>query len=123
MARGAFFLIAICPFTLSNSLILIRDGWSAMLFVGALYFFYELKFVRMVTLTALLFYLRVASGLQLVMVLGIVSLVFYIRAERVWVRRSILGGLTLTGAAAAYGSFYLLTVVAPIQTISGIFDF
>jgi hypothetical protein len=122
VARGAFFLMAICPFTLSNSLILIRDGWSAMLFVGAVYYFYELKIGRMAILAALLFYLRVASGLQLVMVLGIVSLVFYFRAERKWVRRSILGGLSLTGAAVAYGSFYLLTVVTPVQTISGVFD-
>jgi hypothetical protein len=122
VARGAFFLMAICPFTLSNSLILIRDGWTAMLFVGAVYFFYELKLGRMVILAGLLFYLRVASGLQLVMVLGIVSLVFYFRAERRWVRRSILGGLMLTGVAVAYGSFYILTVVTPIQTFIGVFD-
>jgi hypothetical protein len=122
VARGAFFLMAICPFTLSNSLILMRDGWTAMLFVGAVYFFYEWRLVRMVILGGLLFYLRVASGLQLVMVLGIVSLVFYFRAERRWVRRSILGGLMLTGVAVAYGSFYLLTVVTPIQTFSGVFD-
>ena len=122
VARGAFFLMAICPFTLSNSLILIRDGWSAMLFVGAVYFLYELKLGRMAILAALLFYLRVASGLQLVMVLGIVSLVFYFRAERRWLRRSILGGLVLAGAAVAYGSFYLLTTITPIQTFGGVFD-
>lgn len=122
VARGAFLLMAICPFTLSNGLILIRDGWSAMLFVGAIYFFYELRLGRMAVLTALLFYLRVASGLQLVMVLGILSLVFYVRAERTWVRRSILGGLVLTGAVVGYGSFYLLTVVTPIQTLSGVID-
>lgn len=122
VARGAFFLMAICPFTLSNSLILIRDGWTAMLFVGALYFFYEWKLGRMTILAVLLFYLRVASGLQLAMVLGIMSLVFYFRAERRWVRRSILGGLVLTGAAVAYGSFYLLTIVTPIQTFSDVFD-
>jgi hypothetical protein len=122
VARGAFLLMVICPFTLANSLILIRDGWTAMLFVGAIYFFYELKVGRMAVLTSLLFYLRVASGIQLVMVLGIVSLVFYFRAERTWVRRSILGGLVLTGAGVAYGSFYLLTVVTPIQTLSGVFD-
>jgi hypothetical protein len=122
VARGAFFLMAICPFTLSNSLILIRDGWSAMLFVGAVYYFYELKLGRMAILAALLFYLRVASGLQLVMVLGIVSLVFYFRADRKWVRRSILGGLALTGAAVAYGSLYLLTTITSIQTFGGVFD-
>jgi hypothetical protein len=122
VARGAFFLMAICPFTLSNSLVLIRDGWTAMLFVGALYFFYELKFGRMAVLTTLLFYLRVASGLQLVMVLGIMSLVFYFRAEQTWVRRGILGGLVITGAAVVYGSFYLLTVITPVQTFAGIFD-
>jgi hypothetical protein len=122
VARGAFLLMVICPFTLANSLILIRDGWTAMLFVGAIYFFYELKVGRMAVLTSLLFYLRVASGLQLVMVLGIVSLVFYFRAERTWVRRSILGGLVLTGTAVAYGSFYLLTIVTPIQTFTGVFD-
>ena len=122
VARGAFFLMAICPFTLMNSLILMRDGWSAMLFVGALYFFYELKLGRMVILAGLLFYLRVASGLQLVMVLGIVSLVFYFRAERRWVRRSILGGLMIIGIAVAYGSLYLLTIVTPIQTFTGVFD-
>jgi hypothetical protein len=122
VARGAFLLMVICPFTLANSLILIRDGWTAMLFVGAIYFFYELKVGRMAVLTSLLFYLRVASGIQLVMVLGIVSLVFYFRAERTWVRRSILGGLVLTGTAVAYGSFYLLTIVTPIQTFTGVFD-
>ena len=122
VARGAFLLMVICPFTLANSLILIRDGWTAMLFVGAIYFFYELKVGRMAVLTSLLFYLRVASGIQLVVVLGIVSLVFYFRAERTWVRRSILGGLVLTGTAVAYGSFYLLTIVTPIQTFTGVFD-
>jgi len=67
--KTSYRLVALCPFLLSNSLILIRDGWIAMAFIGAILYFLEGKYARMALLVALAFYLRIASALVLLFVL------------------------------------------------------
>lgn len=72
--RVAFALTLICPFLLANSLILIRDGWTAALYAGSLYFFLRKQYVRLGILAVLLFFIRIASGAQLLFALGIFTL-------------------------------------------------
>ena len=50
-------------------MILVRDGWTAALFVGAILFFIQHRHVTTFTTGALLFFLRIASGLQLLVAL------------------------------------------------------
>jgi hypothetical protein len=64
----------ICPVMMANGLILIRDGWTAVLFIGAIYFFLSNRYILLLVTAALLFYIRMASGLQLIVAL---TLFFY----------------------------------------------
>jgi hypothetical protein len=74
VGRIAFVLSLICPFILANSLILIRDGWTAALYAGGLYFFVRKEYVKVAILTTLLFFIRIASGAQLLFAIGIFTL-------------------------------------------------
>lgn len=62
VAWYAFIFTAICPFIISNSLILMRDGWVATLFISSIYFLVSRKYIFLVAAILLLFYLRFASG-------------------------------------------------------------
>ncbi|MFW6008910.1 MAG: hypothetical protein ACOCP8_06555 [archaeon] len=62
IAWYAFVFMAICPYTLSNSLILIRDGWIATLMIGSIYFLHRKQYLLLIISVFLLFYLRIASG-------------------------------------------------------------
>ena len=79
----AFRLMAVAPFLLSNSLILVRDGATAALFMGAVYYFVRRRYVIMGILSALLFYVRIASGLQLVFALGFFVLLRLIQLRKI----------------------------------------
>jgi hypothetical protein len=92
---------------MNYSLVLVRDGWTAALFAGSLAFFLQGKFVQSAVMGAVLFFLRIASGLQLVFVAGIMSLLFLRRLE------SRKKQLLYLGGAAALGTI-ALTVAFPI---------
>ena len=62
IAIAVFGFSAICPFLLSNSLVLIRDGWTAALLMAGLYFLLKKKYALLIGSMVLLFYLRIASG-------------------------------------------------------------
>ncbi len=81
VAQTAFGLVAVCPFVLSNSLILVRDGWTATLCIGAAYFLLKRRYLLMIALTALLFYLRVGSGLLSLTVLFSLALLQIVRSR------------------------------------------
>lgn len=59
----------ICPFIMSNGLILVRDGWTAVLFIGSIYFLLSKRYIPLIALSTLLFYLRISSGIQLIVAL------------------------------------------------------
>lgn len=65
VAETAFKLVMWCPFILRNSLVLIRDGWVTALSIGAIYLFLKKRYLSMLALTALTFYLRIGSGFLL----------------------------------------------------------
>ena len=122
VGKVAFALALICPFTLANSLILIRDGWTATLFAGALLFFLRKQYVRMALLGGLLLYIRLASGLQLIFALGIFSYLFYYRADRRWKRFLIAVSILASGILAAYGAFEAIKMVIPSISIGNLFS-
>ncbi len=75
----SFKLSLFCPFYLTNGLILIRDGWTAMLLIASIYFFLKKKYILLALATTLCFYIRIASGVQLVIALAfLASYQFYI---------------------------------------------
>ena len=61
----AFIFALICPLLIQNSLFLIRDGWTAMLYIGALLFVAKNQYLLTLIFSAILWYLRPASGIQL----------------------------------------------------------
>jgi len=69
VADLAYKFSMICPIIMVNGLILVRDGWTAVLFIGAIYFFLTNRYVLLVSVSAILFYIRIASGIQLMIVL------------------------------------------------------
>lgn len=67
-ARAAAFACTatlICPFLITNSLILIRDGWMALCFIGALYFLMKRRYLMLSLTLMLAVYLRFEAGLLL----------------------------------------------------------
>jgi len=79
VGKMAYKLVMLCPFLLSNSLVLVRDGWTAMTCIGAIWFFLRTKYVRMGFLIALSFYFRIGSGLLLTFVLLFLVLLRFIQ--------------------------------------------
>lgn len=65
IARLAFRLSALCPFTLASGLILLSDVWTAMLMIGGLYFFLAGDYKRLLPLALFLFFLREESAVLL----------------------------------------------------------
>ncbi|WP_162862921.1 hypothetical protein [Salinibacter ruber] len=112
VARLTFWLVALCPFLMNHSIILVRDGWTAALFAGSLAFLLRGKFVRSAVLGAVLFFLRVASGLQLVLVAGIMSLLFLRRLESRREQLLYLGGAAALGIVALTFAFPILIAKA-----------
>ena len=61
-AKWAFGFSAVCPFTLSNSLVLVRDGWTATAFIIAVLMLLRRRYLAMVAAVGLAFFLRGGSG-------------------------------------------------------------
>jgi hypothetical protein len=99
IAFASFLFASICPFLLSNSIILIRDGWTATLLIGGIYFLLEKRYVILLVTVVLLFYLRVASGAMALGALVFVAWLMY-REARVhkFLRPLLLG--TVVGVIA-----------------------
>jgi hypothetical protein len=57
-----FYLSAICPIMIINGLVLVRDGWTAMLLISSIYFILNHRIVLLIMALLLSFYLRVSSG-------------------------------------------------------------
>jgi hypothetical protein len=68
VSEMAFKLVLICPFILSNGLILMRDGWSAFFFILGLYHFLEGNFIKYIIALFFLVSIRLGSGLLLLIV-------------------------------------------------------
>lgn len=78
--RHVFLLTLLCPLVIANGLILIRDGWTAMLLIAGLYFFSKKKYLKLTLIFAIQFFLRIASGFQMIVVISIY--VFFISISK-----------------------------------------
>ena len=86
----AYKFAMICPIIMINGLILMRDGWTAVLFIGAIYFLLSKRYILLAATSAALFYLRIASGVQLMIALFLFSY-YQLRHYRFgYVKRSLL---------------------------------
>ena len=63
--RAVFWMVLLCPFILSSSIILMRDGWVATMFAGAIYCALKKRWLVMLIFMAGTLYLRLASGFML----------------------------------------------------------
>jgi hypothetical protein len=109
VAQTAFRLVAICPFVLSNSLILIRDGWAATLCIGAVYFLLKKRYLFVVALTALLFYLRVGSGLLSLIVAFFFTVLQVIRSRTGSIEKFFyVCGIGVVGVLVALALFQMV---------------
>jgi hypothetical protein len=73
-ARLAFVLSLVCPFTLANGVILIRDGLMATLFIGSLYGLVSRRFVLMSVMLLAAAILRLPHAIMFVASLWMISL-------------------------------------------------
>lgn len=64
----AFKLVLICPFILSNGLILMRDGWSSFFLILGLYHFFEGNFIKYIIALFFLISIRLGTGILLLIV-------------------------------------------------------
>tara|TARA_B110000908_G_scaffold171434_1_gene234183 strand:+ start:6768 stop:8084 length:1317 start_codon:yes stop_codon:yes gene_type:complete len=79
-AQLAFYLAICSSFIMQNSLVLVRDGITASLFIGVFYFLINRKYILLLLLLLGLFYLRIVSGI--LCVFFIISYVFYIERSK-----------------------------------------
>jgi hypothetical protein len=70
-AKLAFYFSAICPIMITNGLVLIRDGWTAMLLISSIYFLLDRRFVLLCLTLLLSFYLRISSGALTLIFIGV----------------------------------------------------
>ncbi len=87
----AFKFVAICPIILTNGLILVRDGWTAVLFTGAVYFLLTSRYLLMGGLIILLWYIRLASGIQLTVALLVFSYYKFRNYQGYYTEKVLLG--------------------------------
>lgn len=118
VGKTAYKLIVFCPFLLSNGLILIRDGWIAMAFIGAILFFVKGKYAMMTLLVALTFYLRIASALVLFSVLMAFAMLKLVHKRGVNKLIYFVGVLVGIGVAA----FLLYPSVDRYLEVKGIYN-
>ncbi|MCS4174786.1 hypothetical protein [Salinibacter ruber] len=124
VAQLTFWLVAFGPFLLTNSVVLVRDGWTAALFTGAIVFFLQRRFFNFALLGALLFTFRIASGLQLGLVVGILALGILRRVETRRQQIAYLTGLGVLGLGALLAAWpYLVQRMQHIgaESIVGMF--
>ena len=63
--RVAFWTVLLCPFIMANGVILLRDGWVAAMFAGAVWSFLQRRWLVMFVFLAGVLYLRLPSGIML----------------------------------------------------------
>ena len=68
VSKTAFLLVMFCPVILSNSLILMRDGWSAFLLIAGIFFLIRKKIFHYIIVLIILSFIRLGSGLLLAIV-------------------------------------------------------
>jgi hypothetical protein len=76
----AFLFSAICPIMIINGLVLVRDGWTAMLLISSIYFVLEKRFVFAALTLLFSFYLRVSSG-AITLIFVAVILLFAVKGD------------------------------------------
>lgn len=62
--RVAFWTVLFCPFILSSGIILMRDGWVAAMFAGAIWSSLQKRWLVMFVFLASILFLRLASGIM-----------------------------------------------------------
>jgi len=70
-SRASFFLTLFCPILLVNSVILYRDGWTALFFIATLYFIFSKKYLLAFCFLIGEVYLRMGGGLLLFFITGV----------------------------------------------------
>jgi len=96
--RVVFWTTLLCPFLLSNGLILVRDGWITAFFIGALWALLSRRPLVLIWCVVGLFWLRIGSGLMLVVTGGMFGALFWNTVEQDGIRRwrPTTGGIAKT---------------------------
>lgn len=74
VAHVSFILTLFCPILLVNSVLLYRDGWSALFFIATIYYLYKKRYLLALTFLVFEFYIRIGGGLILIFI----SVVIYL---------------------------------------------
>lgn len=87
VANTCALLVMICPFLLTNGLILMRDNLASLFFVAGIYYFLDKKIIALIICFTLLSYIRLGSGVLLLIIVVTLLPLFYLRIK------SLLGKL------------------------------
>ncbi len=74
VGKLAFYLSLFGPLLISDGLILLREGWTAVLFIGAIYFLFVKRYFLLIVSTILLINFRFGSAALLIISLIIISI-------------------------------------------------
>ena len=103
--RKIFFFVTICPFILSQGLVLMRDGWVTTFFLLAIYGVLAGRFRLIILGVFMLVYLRLASAILCVVVLALFSYKFkekYRLIQNFYVR-NLIGFVVVLLIATLFG--------------------
>jgi hypothetical protein len=70
-SSASFLLTLFCPILLVNSVILYRDGWTALFFIATLYFIFSKRYLLALIFLIGELYLRMGGGLLLLFIAGV----------------------------------------------------
>lgn len=121
IASTAGVLTLVCPFIISNGLILVRDGWTAVLSMVALFNLVKKRYVPLAFVTVLLAYIRLSSALLLVtiMLIMVIHEMYQARGSlRELVRYSLLFFVIVIIVANYYESILLYLSSAGVDISS-----
>ncbi|MHA1337832.1 MAG: hypothetical protein ACTSPW_19170, partial [Promethearchaeota archaeon] len=76
----SFFFTLFCPIIIVNSLILVKDGWTAALFIGSFYFLIERRYLFLILSIIFLLFLQISSGVLLI--ISLLIFIFFISNDK-----------------------------------------
>jgi hypothetical protein len=109
--RVAFWTVLLCPFIMSNGVILMRDGLVATMFAGAIWSSLQKRWLVMLVFMAGTLYLRLASGIMLAGSLLVLGPVYFGSCPESGGWRRLDGFLRFLFPVVFVGSVLTLAVV------------
>lgn len=110
----SFLLTLFCPILLVNSVILYRDGWTALFFIGTLYFIFSKRYLLALIFLIGSLYLRMGGGLLLLFIVSVLWLRQFLEYRSYPELKVIIAmsSIAIMGAMLLIATPYILKYIA-----------